>query len=150
MINPRRDLRMFLTFLDRLNKVKVVAPRHPAGLELCVMGVVEGRENLLELLETVAVDNYITYSGDLFSNPTFTANERSPKLLVQDLEKLFQEADEIPLKILRGEQLTEDEESFNAPISLHVCASTVEGIEGLKRVHDWFESKKALAAAARV
>ena len=141
---------MFLTFLDRLNKVKVIAPRHPAGLELCIMGVVEGKEDLLELLETAAVDNYIVCSGDLFFKPTFTAYECSPKSIVQDLENLFQRADEIPLKILRGEQLTEDEESFTPLTSLHVCSSSVEGVEGLKRVHEWFESKKARAAAVRV
>jgi hypothetical protein len=139
---------MFLTFLDRLDKVKIVAPRDPAGLELCIMGIVEGRENLLELLETVAVDNYIVCSGDVLLRPTFTAYERSPKSIVQDLDKLFQIADEIPLKILRGEQLTEDEETFRPLTSLHVCSSSVSGIEGLTRVHQWFESKKSLAAAA--
>lgn len=149
MLNPKRDQRMFLTFLDRLNKVKVIAPRHPAGLELCIMGVVEGRDDLLELLETVAIDNYIICSGDVFFHPTFTAYERSPKSIVQDLERMFQKADEIPLKILRGEQLAEDEESFTPLTSLHVCSSSVEGVGGLQRVHEWFESKKARATAVR-
>jgi hypothetical protein len=89
------------------------------------MGVVEGRDDLLELLETVAIDNYIICSGDLFSHPTFTAYERRPKLIVQDLERMFQKADEIPLKILRGEQLAEDEESFTSLTSLHVCSSSM-------------------------
>ena len=43
------------------------------------------------------------------------------------------------------EQLTEDEMSFTPLTSLHVCSSSVDGVEGLKRVHEWFESKKALA-----
>jgi hypothetical protein len=149
MLDPRRDLRMFLTFLDRLNKVKVIAPRDPAGVELCVMGVVEGKEDLLDVLETVAIDHFIVCSGDILLRPTFTVYERSPKFIVQDLEKLFQIAVEIPLKILRGEQLTEDEESFTPLTSLHVCSSSVRGIEGLQRVHEWFESKKAVTTAAR-
>lgn len=149
MLNPKTNLRMFLTFLDGLNKVKVIAPRHPAGLELCIMGVVEGRDDLLGLLDTAAVDNFIVCSGDILFRPNFTAYERSPKLIVQDLEKLFQIADEIPLKMLRGEQLTEDEMAFTPLTSLHVCSSSIDGVEGLKRVHEWFGSKKALADAAR-
>lgn len=139
-LNPRRDLRMFLTFYDRLNKVKVIAPRHPAGLELCAMGVVEGREDLLDLLKTADVDHFIICSGDIFFNPKFAAFERNPKSIVQDLETHFQTADEIPLKILRGEQLTEDDKSFTELTSLHVGSSSVEGVAGLERVHEWFES----------
>ena len=103
----------------------------------------------MDLLDTAAVDNFIVCSGDILFRPNFTAYERSPKLIVQDLEKLFQMADEIPLKMLRGEQLTEDEMSFTPLMSLHVCSSSVDGVGGLKRVHEWFESKKALAVAAR-
>lgn len=113
------------------------------------MGVVEGRDDLLDLLDTAAVDNFIVCSGDILFRPNFTAYERSPKLIVQDLEKLFQIADEIPLKMLRGEQLTEDEMAFTPLTSLHVCSSSIDGVEGLKRVHEWFGSKKALADAAR-
>ena len=99
--------------------------------------------------DRAAVDNFIVCSGDILFRPNFTAYEHSPKLIVQDLEKLFQIADEIPLKMLRGEQLTEDEMS---PLRSRPCMfalSSVDGVEGLKRVHEWFELKKALAAAAR-
>ena len=143
MLNPQRDLRMFLTFYDRLNKVKVIAPRHPAGLELCIMGVVEGREKLFDLLRTVDVDHFIICSGDIFFNPKFAAYERSPKSIVEDLETHFETADEIPLKILRGEQLTEDDKSFTRLTSLHVGSSSVEGVAGVERVHEWFKSKAA-------
>ena len=146
MLDPKKNLRMFLSFPDGLNKVKVIAPRHPAGLELCNMGIVEGKENLLDLFETVGVDHFIMPSGgEVFSLPTFTVYEHSSKSIVKDLDKHFQTADEIPLKILRGEQLTEDEESFTRRISLHVGSSSVEGVDGVKRVHEWFESKKAPA-----
>jgi len=107
------------------------------------MGVVKGREDLLDLFETVAVDHFIICSGDILFRPIFKAYERSPKSIVQDLEKIFEIADEIPLKILRGEQLTEDEKSFTRLASLHVASSSVEGVAGLKRVHEWFESKAA-------
>lgn len=143
MLDPQRNLRMFFSFPDRLNRVKVIAPRHPAGLELCIMGVVKGREDLLELLETVAVNHFIVCSGDLLLRPIFSAYERSARSIVQDLDRHFQAADEIPLKILRGEQLTEDEKSFTRLTLLHVGSSSVEGVAGLKRVHEWFRSKAA-------
>lgn|GEM_PF-1872410 len=147
MVNAKKDLRLFLTFLNGLETVKVVAPRHPAGPELCVMGVVKGKRELLDLFETAAVDNVIVCSGEVFRMPTFAAYERTPKSIIQDLERHFELAHEIPMKILMGEELTPNEEAFIPLISLHVAASSVDGIEGLKCVHDWFESKKLSASA---
>jgi hypothetical protein len=59
--------------------VKIIAPRHPASSELCIMGVVEGTEDLLNLLETVAVDNVLVCSEEIPFRPTVTAYERSPR-----------------------------------------------------------------------
>ena len=90
------------------------------------MGVIEGKEDLLDLLDRLDVNNFIVlrHSGLL--------------------GKCFK--DEIPLKILRGEKLTESEDSFERITSLHICSMSTEAVEGLKRVHEWFESKKALPA----
>ena len=83
------------------------------------------------------------FCGEPLTN-TFrgTAFEHSPKQIADDLEKNFQMADELQLKILNGDTLTDAEQSFTVPMSLTVCSSSVRTGEGLERVRAWFNAKR--------
>jgi hypothetical protein len=61
----------------------------------------------------------------MFNPSQALAFERSPKLIVDDLERTFQMAE--------------------APKSLAVCSSSVKTDDGLKHIQIWFNAKKGLA-----
>jgi hypothetical protein len=152
MTIPKDNLRLFLTFLDELKQVKILAAAAPDhfGSQLYTMGAVEGKAQLLALLETAEIDNYIIVSGDPFTsrNSSVTAYELSPERIVNSLEEMFQRADELDMKILEGEKLTEEERSFRPPTSLHVCSSTLKTDDGLKRIKAWFNPTVSKPASA--
>ncbi len=135
------SLRVFLTFLDELRQVNVLAATNKIGSQLSVMGAVQGKEQLRDLLDAAGVDHYIICSGEL-STAIFTAYEKSPELIVDGLEKEFKKAHELQLKILNGGTLTEEERSFAVRPYLHVCSSSVKTDEGLKRIHSWFKGRR--------
>jgi hypothetical protein len=143
MMIPSENLRLFLTFLDGLKRVQIFAATNQVGSRLRIMGVTEGEEQLQDLLGKVGIDHYIRCTGDLLKRTLeVTAVERTPELIVRDLEKRFERADEVPLKILQGSQLTDEERSFTVPASLTVCASSMKTDEGLRRIQAWFNAKR--------
>ena len=149
MAIPKDNLRLIITFLDELKQVKVLATTDRPDSQLCIMGVVEGREQLQDLLVKAEIDHYLVCSGDPFTvSFRVTAFERSPKRMLEDLEKIFQRAAEIPLKILRGETLTDEEKSFETPPYLHVCSSLMKTNDGLKGIQAWFDARKKVLANA--
>jgi hypothetical protein len=112
------------------------------------MGIVRGKEQLESFLEMAGIDRYIISYGEPFVH-TFrsTAFEHSPKQIANDLEKGFQTADELRIRILRGETLSEAEHSHlsGLPKSWTVCSSSVTTDEGVERIRSWFKANKALA-----
>ena len=143
MAIPNDNLRIILIFLDELNQVEVLAAINRFGPQLRIMGVVKGKEQLEDFLDKAGIDHYIICSGEPLTN-TFraTAFEHSPKQIADDLEKNFQMADELQLKILNGDRLTDAEQSFTVPMSLTICSSSVRTSEGLERVRAWFNTKR--------
>jgi hypothetical protein len=107
------------------------------------MGVVKGKEQLEDFMGKAGIDHYIICSGEPLTN-TFraTAFEHSPKQIADDLEKNFEMAGELQLKILNGDMLTAAEHSFTVPMSLTVCSSSVRTDKGLERVRAWFNTRK--------
>jgi hypothetical protein len=142
---PNDRLRLYLTFRDGLQHVEVLAPTNRFDRPpLCEMGEAEGDKHLEDLLNLAGIDRLIISSGEPFT-PSFkaTAFDFTPKQIVEHLKKSFDKTDAIDLKILRGEELTEDEESFRAPVSLTVCASTVQTDKPtLDRIADWLKNKR--------
>jgi hypothetical protein len=141
---PNDSLRIHLIFLDELKQVEVLAATNPFDSPpLRMMGVVEGQGQVEDMLDRAGVDCYIICSGEPLT-PTFKAAafERSPKLIVEDLNKGFERAEELQRKIIGGGELTDQERSFRAPISLTVCASCVKTDQGLERVRAWFKANR--------
>ena len=143
MTIPNTNLRIVLTFVDELKEVEVRAATTHFGLQLRHMGVVNGKKQLVEFLDEAGIDHYMIFSENPLDD-TFkvTAFERSPKQIADALEKNFRLADEIQLKILNGDTLSDAEESFTVPMSLTVCSCFVRTDEGQERVRAWFNSKK--------
>ena len=144
MIIPNENLRITLIFLDELKQVDVRAATNHFGLQLQLrhMGILKGKEQLEDFLDKAGIDHYMIFSGNPLDY-TFkaTAFERSPKQIADALEKNFQTADELQLKIL-SEPLTVTEQSFTVPMSLDVCSSSVRTDAGLERVRAWFNTEK--------
>lgn len=143
------SLRLWLTFYNELKQVGVLTSTNRFdGPPLRIMGMVEGEEKLEDLLDTVSIDCFLVTSGEpSTSSFACTAYTRSPKRIVEDLKKAFAKADEITQKILRGEEITEEEKLFRAPVSLTVCASDIPISEGVENVAAWFRIKASAAAA---
>jgi hypothetical protein len=137
---PTENIRLFLEFLDELKQVKVLAATNQMGSQLSIMGGVYSKAQLLDLLNKVDIDHYSVSSGDIFS-PVITVFERSPEEIVNALEKAFQKADELQIRILEGGTLTDEERSFTVPTLLHVYSSSVKADDGLKLVKSWFDAK---------
>ncbi|MGB2591421.1 MAG: hypothetical protein WAJ96_12290, partial [Candidatus Acidiferrum sp.] len=97
-------------------------------------------------LEMAGIDHYvISYAEPFVSTFKSTAFEHRPKQIVNDLEKGFQTAAELRLKMRRGEELTEAEGSQLRllPKSWSVYSSSVKTDEGIERIRSWFKAKKA-------
>src|SRR5579859_5714515 len=139
-INIENSARLFIQFIDELQVVKVLAATNDCGL--AVMGIVRGKEKLVDLLEEAGIDHY-TLGGDSFGRPPSLpiAYDITPKNMVKSLDEAFQTVNERPLKILRGEQLTKEEVAVRRPLSLHVFSSFTTTADGLVRVHEWFKTR---------
>lgn len=68
---------------------------------------------------------------------------RRGSIIVDSLEKEFERAHDLQLKILSGDKLTDEEKSFSVRSLLHVCSSSLKTDDGLKRIQSWFERKRA-------
>jgi len=148
MTFPKDNLRLHLTFYDELRNVHVMGSVSRMGSNICNMGSAHGGEALQDLLEKVGIDHFLSWSGDIFPGPIqITAYRMNPKAIVETVEKNFRREDQIQEKILSGVKLTEEERSFEAPLTLWVCSSLVEAEEGLRRVAEWFKAA-ALAKSA--
>jgi hypothetical protein len=121
-------LHLCLTFFDELKLVRVDAVTDTTDSQMAIMGAVQSREQLQDLLETAGVDHYIVCSGNPFT-PSFrqTTRREIPEIIVERLEKEF----------LRTEH--------DLP-SLHVCSSLMETHEGLERVARWFSGRRTFWA----
>jgi hypothetical protein len=121
------------------SRAGVHAATNRFGSQLRIMGAVKGRDQLQDLLRKVGI-NLILFSEPLTN--TFRQIARSPKQIAEAIEKSFQTADELELKILSEDTLTAAEQSFRAPMSLIVGSSSVRTDEGLARIQAWFDAKK--------
>jgi hypothetical protein len=111
-------------------------------LQLSYIGVVEGYEQLKELLEKCGIDHW-RISFEEYSLPVWTACELSPELIVNKVKRRVQKPEELDLKNLEGVPLTEDEKTITEPWNFAVCSSSVQTGDGLKRLLAWFQQKKA-------
>jgi hypothetical protein len=143
MAIPTNNLRLFLTFVDDLKQVRVLAVTNRiGGSQLAFMGAVEGKDQLQQLLEAAGINHYIVSSGDILGvSFKSTAYEKTPKQIIDALDKEFQKGHDLHMKILDGKILSDEERSFTVRNSLHVGSSAVNTEDGLKRVQDWFKTK---------
>lgn len=139
------NLRLVLISLNELKQVAILAATKQFGPQLLSMGIVKGREKLEAFLEMAGIDRYIVSYGEPFAT-TFksAAFDHSPKQIANDLDKGFQLAAEIRLKMCRGEKLTDAEDSQLRlwPKSWSVCSSSVGTDEGIERIREWFKANK--------
>jgi len=141
-------LRLFLTFMDELKRVRVDAVTNAVESPIAIMGTIEGQDQLQKLLEAAGIDHYLTPFVDVVNNICFTkAYELSPKQIVGSLARAFHKDHDLQMKILDGQTLTDEETAFTPPKSFDVFSSTVSTDEGLKRVQDWFKAKTAAKGA---
>lgn len=142
VINIENNLCLYLNFLDELDLVKVLAVTNDWNQRIAIMGAVKGKEQLVDLLNAAEIDHY-TVGGDSFAIPPSmpVAYEIAPQKMVQSLDEAIRTVDETQLKILRGEQPTEEELATRKPLSLRVFSSTATVCDGLPRVKDWFENR---------
>jgi hypothetical protein len=131
-------LRLFLSFMDELKRVKVDAETNRTESRIAIMGVVRGKDELRDLFEVAGIDHYLVSSGDVS-----TAHKMTPEQIVGMLAADFQKDHDLPIKILNDETLSDAEQEFKAPKSFDVFSSTVSTDEGLKRVQEWFKAKVA-------
>lgn len=142
IMNIEKNLRLYLNFLDELDLVKVLAVTNDWDRRIVTMGAVRGKEKLVDLLSEAEIDHY-TLGGDSFAIPPSLPHsyEITPNRIVKTLDEGFRTANETQLRILRGEQLTEEELSFRMPLSLRVFSSSTTVREGLERVNNWFKNQ---------
>jgi hypothetical protein len=140
VMNIENNLRLYLTFLDELNLVKIVAATDDWNQRLAIMGGVKGKDQLVDLLENASIDHFTVGGDSSATRPSLPiACEITPRKMVETLEEAIRTADETQLKILRGEKPTAEESSTRRPISLSVFSSTTTVNEGLPRVQNWFK-----------
>jgi hypothetical protein len=122
------NLRLFVTLEQGLKQVRILGAR--GNGDLAIMGAAKGADQLQLVLEAGDIDHYIICSGDPFLG-SFKAEafKKSPKAMVERLEKAVRDAEELPPYIT-------------------VCSSTMRADEGLKAIHEWFEANKRENAAA--
>ena len=139
--NIENNLRLYLDFRDELDLVKVVAGSNDWDQRIVFMGVVKGKERLVDLLNEAEIDHN-TVGGDSFATPSSVplAYEITPQEMVETLDEAFRTVHETNLKILNNEQPTEEELSARKPISLRVFSSSTTVSEGLRRVQNWFRN----------
>jgi len=142
---PNDNLRLFLISLNELKQVAILAAATDFGPHLSSMGIVKGKQQLESFLVMAGIDRYIVSYGEPFAT-TFksTVFEHSPKQIVDDLEKGFQQAEELRLKLRNGEKPTDEEQSYLRflPKSWSVCSSSVTTTEGIERIRSWFKANK--------
>jgi hypothetical protein len=145
MTIPNDNLRLFLISLNELKQVAILAAANEFAPQLSSIGIVKGKQQLEAFLVMAGIDRYIVSYGEPFAT-TFksTIFEHSPKQIVDDLEKGFQQADELRLKLRKGESLTNEEQSHLRflPKSWSVCSSSVSTTEGIDRIRSWFKTNK--------
>jgi hypothetical protein len=145
MTIPNDNLRLFLVSLNELKQVAILAAANDFGPQLSSMGIVKGKQQLESFLVMAGIDHYTVSYGEPFAT-TFksTAFVHSPKQIVRDLERGFQQADELRLKLRKGETLTDEEQSHLRflPKSWSVCSSSVTTNEGIERIRSWFKANK--------
>lgn len=141
VVNIQNNLCIYLNFLNELDLVKILAVTNHWDQHIVIMGAVKGKEQLVDLLNEAEIDHYAV-GGDSFAMPPSLplAYEITPQKMVKTLDEGFRTADETQLKILRGEQPTEEELSIRMPLSLRVFSSSTTVTEGLRRVQNWFKN----------
>ena len=142
ILNLEANLRLHLEFLDELDLVRVIAGTNDWDQRLAFMGVVKGKEQLVDLLDAAGIDHY-TVGGDAGTIPPSlsAAYEIAPQKMVETPVEAIRTEEEMQLRILRGEQPTDEELSIRMPISLRVFSSTTAVREGLDRVQNWFKKQ---------
>jgi hypothetical protein len=143
MTIPHSNLYLFLMFRDGLKQVDVFAwaANRFDDPPLRFLGTVDREKLLEELLEAVRIDRIFVTSGEACT-PDFagTAYPRSPRRIVKDLKEKFGKDEEISLKRIGDEKLTDYEESFIPPQGLDVCASTMQFEQGAELAAAWFRN----------
>ena len=144
--------RLHLGFYDdNFNQVKVLTTTNDIERRLVVMGVVNGKEKLKDLLDQAGID-HATVGGDpgLIPPSLPTAIRVTPRKIINTLDKGYRMVEERRLKTLRGEKPTEEELSISIPLSLHVFSSYTTIDEGFPRIVNWFKTQAATVSTLRL
>jgi hypothetical protein len=142
------SLQLSLVFCNELERIKILASNPNVDVRVSVMGMVSGKEQLLNLLAEANADHYIFFNGDILAaQPQAVAVARNPQGVVEDLEATFQREHNIRMKLLNGETLTDDEWEFTVPQSVQVWSSSVPVMDGLECVHRLLSADQTPQAA---
>ena len=141
VMNIENNLRLYLHFKDELDLVEVLAGTNDWDQRIAIMGIVYGKEQLIELLNEAGID-YFTVGGDAGTIPATLplGCERTPQEMVKSLDEAFRTADGTTLKILNREQPTAEELAAKKPVQVSVLSSSMTVSEGLSRVQNWFKN----------
>lgn len=151
MTFPTNNLVIVLTFVESLDLVSVEVRTEDVAHRLQKMGFLKGKDRLKHLLEAAEIDNKLDFSEETNHSgqmPILVPDPRaiacSPRQMVDQLERRFQEELEFDLEILSGEPARQ--EIPNPPHSWTVYSSSLTGAEGLDRVKSWFAELNAPAS----
>jgi hypothetical protein len=142
VMNIENNLRLYLHFKDELDLVEVSAGTNDWDQRIAIMGIVQGKEQLIELLNEAGID-YFTVGGDAGTVPETLplGYERTPQEMVKSLGEAFRTVDETKLKILNREQPTAEELATKKPIQVSALSSSTTVSEGLSHVQKWFKNR---------
>lgn len=154
MTLPINNLRITFMFLDGLDRVAIHVWANGEDHPLRYMGTVEGKDQLVHLMETVGIDHYLDASKETNSFypwpvPEVIAMPCSPARLADALGHGFKELLEIDLKILSGES-TNAAVASAPPKSLTVYSSATTAAAGLERTRGWFAGSNAPQPGTRI
>jgi hypothetical protein len=138
-------LRLFLVSLDELKQVAILAAATDFGPELSSMGIVKGKQQLESFLVMAGIDHYIVSYGEPFATTFKSAGfEHSAKQIVADIERGFQQADKLRVRLRKGESLSSEEQTYLRflPKSWSVYSSSVTTQQGVERIRSWFKANK--------
>jgi hypothetical protein len=136
VMNIENKLRLYLGFKDELNAVSVTTNTGEWDPSWVMAGPVKGKEQIVDLLKEAGIDYVTTRDG---SSSLPVAHEIEPRRMVETVEGMFRTVHETQVKILRGEEPTEEELGTRRPTSLSVFSSSTTAREGLPLVRGWFK-----------
>ena len=134
-----RSLEICIEFRDELKGIRIQVVSNDPDFWLHNIGTIDGKDLLLEFLETARIDCVIKQGEREFTRVIEMWN---PKRIVAGVENGFTTCHKITNKILSGEKLTEEDRHTQPPQCVHLGSSLLTPEDGLKLAQEWFHARE--------